>query len=483
MPRSNFSTGSPITANFLNSVARPQISSQDLDGHIPLLDNTAFRNEPGVITFDFANFIDRLQAHKAVSGGLNLYIHSVTIQKPDGLPVTIPSTTITLPDNQVSFVYADPDGFKVSAQNPPSGVRSARVTTGGGQITNVEDLRYDFLWIPNVQGLAVFGGTSTTDKVCTAGEVLRGTIECRDFTVPLGVTVSIDRELTIRASRNVTILGTINTANTPVSYGAATSGIAGTTTGAITVPLIGSEYPVPQGVGSSTFATRNPAWRGSFVCEVRGRTTASDRAIFVTYNSFLGSGLTINAGVSGALLTINASGVLSIGAAAVINLSATNTTVLNALAPLAVISGHPDSGLSPTTWSVTMSVCAPQGVAGRAVLQSLQRIDVAAGAQINVRGADRGLARQFLWTQAGGSSSVNWILPGAGGGGSIHFQAPTLNVSPSAALNVAPGTQPVTPANERFDGIGCSGNGYIAATDTAPTAGVVTSSLEVPRER
>jgi hypothetical protein len=483
MARSNFGTGSPITSTFLNKVARPQISALDEDGHIPLLDNTSFLNQSGVVSYDFYNLVDRLQSHQAVGGGLNLYVHGVTIQKPDGLPVAIPATTLTLPDNQVSFVYADPTGFKVSSTNPPSGVRSARVTTGSGQITNVEDLRYDYLWIPNVQGLAVFGGTSVTDITCTNGQVIRGTVECRDFTVPLGVTVSIDREVVIRASRDVTILGTVNTLSNPTPFGANTSGLTGVSTGANTTFLVGSEYPIPTGSGSNPFAARNQSWRGVFLIEIRGVTVASNASVFCNYSSAPGNGLNIVAGTSGALLTINAAGALTVGSAAVIQCSATNTTTLTALSNLALISSHPTSGLAPTTWSVITSFSAPQSVAGRCIFQSLQRIDVASGAQIRVKGADRGLANTITWTQAGGSATVNYLLPGAGGGGSIHFQSPILNVSPSATLDVAAGNQPVTPVNERFDGIGCSGNGYIAATNTAPTAGVVTSSTEVPRER
>lgn len=483
MPRSNFGVGSPITSQFLNKVARPQISSLDEDGHLPLLDNAAFRNESGVVGYDFYNLVDRFQSHVAPSGGLNLYVHGGTLQAPNGLPVVIAATTLVLPDNRVSFVYVDPDGIKVSATNPPAGIRSARVTTGSGQIVSVQDLRYDYLWIPNVQGLSVFGGTSTTDLICTNGQVLRGTIECRDFTVGSGITVTIDRECVIRASRDVLIQGVVNTATNPVSFGATTSGALGTTTGSVSSNVLGSEYPNPIGSGVSPFVPRNAAWRGAFVVSVSGVTTASNAAIFCSYSSFVGTGFNITGGTSGALFTVNAAGSISLTATAQINCAATNTFSLSPASGLAIITGHPTAGNVPTTWNITTDICGQQAVAGRIILQSLTRIDVATGAVLNVKGADRGEAKKVVWTQAGGSTTTNWIMPGAGGGGGIHYQAPVLNVSPSASMIVLPGNQPVTPANERFDGIGCSGNGYIAATNTNPTAGSITSSTEVPRER
>jgi hypothetical protein len=335
-----------------------------------------------------------------------------------------------------------------------------------------------------VQGLAVFGGTSKIDKTTTNGEVLTGVLECRNFTVPASTSVSILNSLTIRASGRVTIEGTINTANNPVIYGAFTSGKFGTASGAVTIPLVGSEYPIPTG-NADPFSRRNPEWRGSFVGFVEGLTTASNAAIFCLYNSFVGAtqGLNITSGTSGAILTINSAGQISIGPTAQIICSATNTTLLTANNALYTANGHTGTGFAPSSWQVKFDISAPQAVAGKIILQSLDRIQVTAGAILRARGADRGLAKTFGTNQTAAFPTTDWIMPGAGGGGAIHFQAPTLAVSPSATIDVAAGIQPATAVNNRFDGIGCSGNGYIAATNTNPTNGLVTESLEVPRER
>ena len=79
--------------------------------------------------------------------------------------------------------------------------------------------RYDYVSLPRLDRYPVFGGTSTVDYTPANNDAVGGLIECRNFTVPLGTTLLLRSDTTIRASGVVTILGTIkqNTVQPPNS--------------------------------------------------------------------------------------------------------------------------------------------------------------------------------------------------------------------------------------------------------------------------
>lgn len=484
MPRTNFGHGTPISPEFLNKIARPRIDGLDEDGSLPLITNSNFQNAPGNVVYDFYDYVDRGGVIRDVSGGLNIYVNSSVILGPDNTVITIPARVFNLPDNTITWVSAvratTGNGLEyvITSSAPPTGVRLARVTTGSGQVISIDDMRYDYPWLPTVSAIATFGGSSPLDYTVPAGQtqILSGTIECRNFLLPINSTIQIRGSLTIRASGTVQLLGQVTTASNPLPwnsrYYASVGG--GNTAGSYT---LASALPNPQGVGNRWRDQRAPEYNGAFnvdwQCYSQG-----DRAAFLTFNGDL---FGVVGNTSGARFRVNSAGDITVSGS--INCSALGVSSINQSAGCIVGSAHPATGLGPQTYNFFVDVLPPQGTAGAIILQSLTRVQVDATATLSARGADSVPGRRWNYSNINVSGVIQTTRSvGAGGGGSIHFQAPTLAVSPSATVTASPGTQASLPANERFDGVGSSGDGYRAATNTAPQPGSITSSTEVPQE-
>jgi hypothetical protein len=482
MPRTNFGSGTPITSEFLNAVGYPKITGLALDGHLDLLTNANFQNTPGNVVYDFYADADQLKASVDVSGGLNVKVNGTRLLMPNGEVVIVPTTVVAVPNNQVTYIYLDELGvIRQSSTNPPAASRSARVTTGSGQITSIEDLRSKSLWLPNVAALAVFGGNSTQDIVTGNGDVVMGgVVNCRNFTVPTTSNVLIDRYLTIRASGKVTILGSIETRVEPVVFAGLGSFKVGHGTGASAV-LIGTNSI--DRLGRVVQDRQKPkAYNGSTFFQAEATTVAADRAIFWQVDTInpANVGLT-GTGTDGGILTIHAADSLRIAATAEINCSAINTTGFSIANSAVAVSGHPTTGLGSPTHACQLSMIPPQPVAGTVVLQSSVRIDVEAGAQIRCNGANQVTGRTLGFTQAATYTNTAYYKVGGGGGGAIHFQAPVVVASPSATITSLAGSTPDT-TGLLLDGIGSSGNGFRASTLTQAQPGVISTVLAAPVE-
>ena len=482
MPRTNFGHGTPITPEFLNKIARPRIDGLDEDGSLPLITNANFQNAPGNVVYDFYNYVDRGGVIRDVSGGLNIYVNSSVVLAPDNSVITIPARVFNLPDNTITWVSAVRSvgglEYVVTPTAPPTGVRLARVTTGSGQVISIQDMRYDFPWLPTVSAIATFGGSSPVDYTVPPGQtqILSGVIECRNFLLPVNSTIQVRGSLTIRASGTVQLFGQVITASRPIQWQSKyyeTVG-GGNTAGSYT---LSSEFPDPSGVGNRWREPRPQAYGGAFnvdwQCYSQG-----DRAAFLKFNGDL---FGVVGNTSGAIFRINAAGDITVSGS--INCSVLGTSSITHSAGCITGSAHPATGLGPQTYNFSIDVLPPQGAAGAIILQSLTRVQVDSTAVLSARGADSVPGRRWQYSQVNVSGI---ILPtrsvGAGGGGSIHFQAPTLAVSPSATVTASPGTQASLPVLERYNGVGSSGDGYRADTNTAPQPGSITSSTEVPQE-
>lgn len=479
MPRTNFGSGTPITAEFLNAVAYPKMTGLAQDGHGELIRNENLDQNPGSLVFDFYDKNNRLRSSRDVTGGLNLRVERANILTSTGQVITVASQVVALPDNQVSFVSLDNAGaIQVTSFNPPSGIRSARVTTGSGQITDITDNRYDYLWMPNVNALAVFGGNSTVDYTAPQGiTVLSGVLNCRDFNVPFGAIIEVDRTLTVRASGRVTIRGTVRTRVNPIVFGAFTQPFLGLVTGAM--PFInGQNSTNPIGVPVQNRAKAND-YRGFAFCDLSASTIAANQAVFVQYD-VTANKYNPTSGTSGMVFSVHAAAPIVIGSGSVISASASNTGTAVIDPSLHSASSHPISGLFTTNWQTRVFLTPPQASAGTIVIQSSTRIDVETGATIQCRGCNSTRGRFEQFTQAAYSNGF-WSSVGAGGGGAIHFQAPIVNSSPSATIDANPGLTGTlqTPV---LDGVGSSGNGYIHATATPAQPGIISTSIAAPVE-
>lgn len=488
MARTSFGAGSPITPEFMNAVGYPKITGLPLDGHLDLLTNGNFDQNPGNVVYDFYDMSNRLRATKDAAGGLTLRVDGGAILGPNGNRVTIPSQTTNLPNNQISFVSFDPTGnLRVTSFNPPSGVRSARVTTGSGQITLVEDLRYDYLWTPNVNALAVFGGNSTIDYIAAGGvTVLSGVLNCRDFVVGASSIIEVDRTLTIRSSGTVSIQGTIRTRTNPVPFEGFGKPTLGVTTGQ-DLFAIASRLPVRLGV-PVTNREKPLAYNGLSESTITASSTTADRAISCVFD-VVPTKISTSPGTSGATLTINSAGPVTLGSSSVINCSATNTGGVTILPTVFAVSSHPITALASTNWFVGQNIIPPQPVAGTFVCQSSTSVTIDAGANISTRGADKVLGASYSLIVNNGGTAVPttsvYFRIGAGGGGAVHFQSPIVSASPSATITTSGGSTPILGGETSAsytDGPGSSGNGFTASSLTPATAGIITTVLAQPIE-
>jgi hypothetical protein len=142
-------------------------------------------------------------------------------------------------------------------------------------------------------------------------------------------------------------------------------------------------------------------------------------------------------------------------------------------------------GAAPTeNWNTNVSVIPPSPTAGTFVLQSATSIVIAAGAQISANAANGVIGKNYAQSVIGGgtlqTTNTNWFAVGGGGGGAIHFQAPTVSSSPSAVITSNAGSTPSV--SLLVNGPGSGGNGFNATTNTPAQPGPITTVLAAPIE-
>jgi hypothetical protein len=238
--------------------------------------------------------------------------------------------------------------------------------------------------------------------------------------------------------------------------------------------LSNNDFPRSTGVGNR-YREFNPApYLGALNVSYSGYSTGDRAALVTLYPQFFG----ITNPTAGAIFRVNAAGTCTVNG--VINCSAIGTGSVNPQAGWLVGGAHPLTSLAPQTYAFNIDIVPAQEPAGQCVLQSLRSVTVSGSAVISANGADRAPAFKIVYSNANPSGLVQPPSGvGAGGGGSIHFQAPVLSVSPSANISVAAGNQ--SPGIS-LDGLGASGNGYLSSGAVLPTAGTITSSTEIPQE-
>lgn len=150
----------------------------------------------------------------SVESGLTLRHQAGSVTMPNGGLESKPAGLVVAPDNTTSYVYISPGGNVRCATDPPTiRLLLAKVVAVSGSVSTIEDLRHPATrqLAPIASAVKSFGGSNRTDKVCTAGEVFdQGLYYYQDFTVPAGITITVDKWAKIYCSGNVTINGSVN---------------------------------------------------------------------------------------------------------------------------------------------------------------------------------------------------------------------------------------------------------------------------------
>lgn len=150
----------------------------------------------------------------SVQSGLTLKYLSGSTILPSGTLTTIASGLVLAPDNTTSYVFVDELGVVKCSSNPPVlNLLLAKVVTVGGAVSDLQDWRNLSVRRiqPKADAVKVFGGSNTTDLVATQGQLFTdGAYYYRNFTVPAGVTITIQQFAKFYCSGRVVIDGTVN---------------------------------------------------------------------------------------------------------------------------------------------------------------------------------------------------------------------------------------------------------------------------------
>lgn len=380
-----------------------------------------------------------------VETGLTLRHASGSLRLPDGSLVTKASALFTAPNNATSFAYFDQAGnIQCTTQAPALRSLLARIVTVSGAVSSLTDLRHPAQRMVNpiAASIKIFGGTNVTDKTATAAEVFdQGVYYFRDFTVPAGITITIDKFARFYCSGNVNIQGTIDVTScapgaTPFATGATVSG----NTGGLPGTGLGAGGGSSSSFGSASY---------SFAVQPYGSGGGLGFATGGTGAFAFGS-----AGAGGGGLWFESAGSIIIDGAT-INLDgeAAQATTYN-------------SGLLLVTG-------AGGGSGGTLVLSSLTSILVTATSTILLRGG-RG-------SDAIGNVAMVGNGGSGGGGGQFVAMAPSVNYS-GATINVsggAMGTQFGSGGGAVGGGAG-GGNGGAGGRQSSGSTGRILQRLFVP---
>lgn len=408
MTKTTFSNGTIVTAAFLNAINNPVfVDAPDDDGEIAKISNSDLSTASGQILPEWTTFRDTLKVTEgAAAGSVNYTAGVVTLT--DGTIQAIQSGTIAgLAGTATHFIFVNDSGVVTSSTTRPTiGLVMAAVATSNGVVGAITDLRPRFEVKPRQEAVRVFGGNGDQGAGPSTTQTLsQGLYYYSEWTVPAGVTITIDKFAQIYVSGDVTINGTIQ---------------------------VNQATP-----GPGTFFTFNDGGGFSGLPGAGLGNTRNSYPFFVQpfgsagQNGFMGlMGVSGNArpgagGPGGGGLWIEAAGKIVIS----------NTAIVRAIGGQG---GH-------AGWQSGEAVASGGGggSGGTLVFYSLESIQIANGAVVQVRGGD------------GGNADIGFVpdvvvCGGAGGaGGQVVFTAPVIqNLASSPAINVTGGTAGLHQASE-----------------------------------
>lgn len=408
MSKTTFSTGTVVTSQFLNSIQNLQFnknSGQPLnDGEYYKLTNDNLENTAGNVRFDYYNFVNQLQVTEGT--GLVVNISGGRFVTKTGQPTGVPNTTISVPNNAISFVYIDEDNIvRVATNTPAIGLTLARVTASAGSITNIYDARVLNKVAPRPDVTKVLGGTGDEGSFTSTGNstLTKGVYYFNNFTLNSSHTITI-RDLTkIYCSGNFTINGTINIIPSVGGGGGLTTG---TTQGINTGKISGNGF----GGGGAVASATSYSWLASSLG------SGGSSGIITADGASIGGPVAIAVGGTG-------------GGGFIVECA--GDIIING----SIIANGANAVQSPTVGPNSLASGGGGGSGGTIVLLAGSDININSSAVLEAKGGAGGQGR----IGSGALSQANG--GGGGGGGQVILNAPNVNVNVSATIDVSGGTQ------------------------------------------
>jgi hypothetical protein len=388
MTKTTFSNGTIVTAAFLNAINNPVfVDNPDDDGEIAKLTNSALSTASGQLLPEWQGFRDALAVTAGI--GLNANYAAGVVTLPTGVRQSIVAGTVSLPASSTSYIFVNASGTVASSTSYPTlGLILASVLTTASQVSTVTDLRPRYEVKPIQEFVKILGGTGGEGAFSpVANQTLSaGLYYFSSFTVPSGVTVTIDKFARIFVSGNVEINGTITV--TPAAV-AASSFLSNVNDG-------GFSGFTGSGLGNN---------RGVYNFAVQPFGSAGQNGVLGTQAGFSGLGKPGAGGPGGGGLWIEAAGSIVVGSTGIVSADGGN-------------GGNAE--LSPSATGLAASG-GGGGSGGTLVFSSGTSVVISSGAVVRARGGN-------------GGSPVNGWTPaiinsgGGGGAGQLVVIAPTINI-------------------------------------------------------
>ena len=237
-------------------------------GHHALITDAELDTGSGSILARVAAVTNPFLVSQVGTTGSVVTWQSGQFRSPAGVVSTIASAQLSLPADSTNYIYINSSGTVTYSTGSSDAVAFAgipvvrhilaKVVVVSTNISAITDLRAISIRgaSPPASVIRTFGGQSSTDITVTAGQVLTGTIYCRNFTVPAGISCTITYYTRIVCSGAFTNNGTITVTKLPYgapslpTYLSKTGGTAGSLPGTGFVTR-GSKYdPTFQNVSS-----------------------------------------------------------------------------------------------------------------------------------------------------------------------------------------------------------------------------------------
>lgn len=426
----------PTDAEF-NAYLRPAFdkdeAEEEFPGHLHRLRDGALSNEAGQIKPRFVTFEEALQVTTAT--GLSVTYKGGVVTLPSGLKATIAPGTLAVPNNQTTIVYVNSAGvvaFALAAAVPIFRLELSSVTTVGGLITTVVDLRPRFQVLPRPNIIKTFGGTGEQGDYTLSGAATfsDGEYYFNNFNIANTATLTVAKAARIFVAGICTIAGSV-IVTAASNGGGSFFGGGSVATGVVQGRLTGN------GAGAGSAGSGGGSY--SYIVSPLGSGGAS-------------GGIPASAGGNSDVGIAGAGGQ---GGGSLIIESAGQITITGSISAI---------GAAGSIYSVntgTPNISGSGGGSGGLILLKSATGVIVSGT-LDVRGGNGGAA--IGTNQAGG---------GSGAGGQIVLISPANNTTSSTMLLAGgtPGTNSGTPnggggAGGGFGGVG--GNGF-AGTGAAGT--------------
>lgn len=141
MPKTVFSTSTPITSAFLNAVNNIVFDGLDVDGHLPPIADSSL--DPLGVKGKLSALLDNLAPQLSGWTGRVVEINQGFGMAENGTRFFVGASQISLPANSSGFIYADGSGNIIYATSLPSAehLPIARAVSGASTVTSVIDIR------------------------------------------------------------------------------------------------------------------------------------------------------------------------------------------------------------------------------------------------------------------------------------------------------------------------------------------------------